>query len=134
MNARILALALLTLATLAYIFGPSTSLEYNVTTSPQGLSVYGEAYTVPAPTEAEPVAASCTTDLDCVMRFPHIIPDANTIDEYLQVYGDIPHFPTTGDCSRVDWLAQDGDGEWFVPIYLNNDGAINCNSDLELGA
>jgi len=77
---------------------------------------------------------TCTTDTDCVTRFPEIIPDANTIDDYWRVWGDTPHFPTTGDCSRVDWLAQDEDGHLFVPVDLNGNGAIDCTSDIELGS
>jgi hypothetical protein len=81
-----------------------------------------------------PKSETCTTDTDCVTRFPEIIPDANTVDDYWRVWGDTPHFPTTGDCSRVDWLAQDENGRPLVPVDLNGNGAIDCNSDLELGA
>lgn len=128
MNARNL-IALLILA-LAYVItqGPSISTEVDFTTSPQGVTFHSEAYTVPSP---QPL---CDTDMDCVTKFPTLIPDANTIDAYLTVYGDSPQFPTKGDCSSVDWLAQTDTGEWFVPTDLDHDGYINCNSDSELGA
>lgn len=76
----------------------------------------------------------CDTDIDCVTKNPTVIPDAYTINAYIEVYGDAPQFPTEGDCSRVDWLQQDEDGRWFVPQDLDGNGKINCNSDLELGA
>ena len=76
----------------------------------------------------------CTSDTDCVVKNPRIIPDVYTIDDYIRVYGDNVQFPTIGDCSRVDWLSQDGDGRWLVPTDLNHDGFINCDSDLELGS
>ena len=65
---------------------------------------------------------------------PHRIPTAETIESYLAAYGDAVRFPTSGDCSRVDWLSQDGDGEWFLPVDLDGDGVISCESDMELGA
>lgn len=131
MDVRTFILGIIAFATFAYAYGPPTSLEMNVTTSQQGITVYTEAYTSDtAPNDTD----ICTTDTDCVIRHPEIIPDANTIDDYLRVYGDSPHFPTIGDCAMVDWLSQDEDGRPFVPIDLNNDGAIDCDSDLELGA
>jgi hypothetical protein len=76
----------------------------------------------------------CDTDTDCVVKNPQIIPDANTWDDYLRVYGDNVQFPTKGDCSRVDWFAQDEDGRFIAPVDLDNDGIINCSSDMELGS
>jgi hypothetical protein len=77
---------------------------------------------------------ACDTDTDCVTKNPRIIPDAHTVRAYWQVWGDFPLFPVLGDCSRVDWQNEHEDGQLFVPVDLNGDGAINWASDLELGA
>lgn len=78
-------------------------------------------------------ATQCGGDLDCVTRMPHIIPDGHTVDAYWQAW-DEPHFPTMGDCSRVDWQHGGENGNPIVPADLNGDGVIDCGSDLELGA
>lgn len=135
MNTRnLIALTILALA-FVLTYGPSLSVEANITTSQQGVTLYGEAYTLQQ-TETEEVTQqiSCTTDTDCVTKYPEIIPDEYTIDDYLRVHGDTPHFPTIGDCTTVDWLSQDEDGRPFTPVDLNNDGAIDCDSDYEMGA
>lgn len=75
----------------------------------------------------------CTTDLDCVTSRPHIIPDGHTARAYWSTW-DVPHFPTTGDCTAVDWHHGAENGSPIVPADLNDDSVIDCGSDLELGA
>lgn len=78
-------------------------------------------------------AEECTTDLDCVTEMPHVIPDAHTARAYWSTW-DVPHFPTTGDCTAVDWHHGAENGGPIVPADRNDDGVIDCGSDLELGA
>ncbi len=37
-------------------------------------------------------------------------------------------------CAGIDWTARDDDGRVMVPFDANNDGFIDCHSDIELGA
>jgi len=143
--------AILTVIALYALLSPNVWAQTDFTTSPHGVTFHTDI-TVQQPDKTpgrnifndnasldgsqvddndnrEP----CTTDTDCVTRFPEIIPDANTIDDYWRVWTE-PHFPTKGDCSRVDWLAQTEEGQFFVPTDVNHDGVINCDSDIELGA
>lgn len=41
---------------------------------------------------------------------------------------------TTSVCGRIDWQGQDVDGRVFVPFDANQDGMIDCESDIELGS
>lgn len=38
------------------------------------------------------------------------------------------------NCNKINWTELDNDGKPFIPVDVNNDGYIDCNSDLELGA
>lgn len=80
------------------------------------------------------VIYACDTDTDCVTKNPRVIPDADTVTAYWQVWGSTPLFPVTGDCSHVNWTEKTADGSYYVPTDVNNDGVIDCGSDIELGA
>ena len=139
-------LAIAVLCAYVYVNDPGHVLTVEASASTQGITVKGETYS-PGPTaKFNPnvqldtsqidvqATGPCTSDRDCVTRFPHIIPTQDTIRAYHDVWGDTPHFPTEGDCTMVDWLAQDDEGQPFVPVDLDSNGKINCNSDYELGA
>lgn len=78
-------------------------------------------------------AVECGGDMDCVTKRPHVIPDGRTVAAYWSAW-DVPHFPTAGNCTSVDWQLGGEDGGPIVPVDLNEDGVIDCGSDLELGA
>jgi hypothetical protein len=42
--------------------------------------------------------------------------------------------PPPSNCFNINWTELDTDGMPFIPVDVNNDGFIDCNSDLELGA
>lgn len=37
-------------------------------------------------------------------------------------------------CDNIDWRQTDTDGREFIPLDANEDGYIDCSSDIELGA
>lgn len=144
-----LAAILSVIALYALINAPSLWHQTDFTTSPQGVTFHTEV-TIQTQDETSgtdivnPTATldtsqiddnddpRCSTDTDCVTKHPDIIPDGNTVNAYWRVWNE-PHFPTKGDCSKVNWLSQDEDGFFFTPLDKNHDGAIDCNSDVELG-
>lgn len=40
----------------------------------------------------------------------------------------------SGACSRIDWRQTDMDGRQLIPFDANEDGYIDCTSDIELGS
>lgn len=146
-----LAAILSVIALYALINAPHLWTQTDFTTSPQGVTFHTEV-TVQAQEDkttgtniVNPTATldtsqvddnddpRCSTDTDCVTKHPDIIPDGYTAQAYFLVWGDNVHFPTKGDCTEVDWLSVNEDGRYFVPLDKNHDGAIDCNSDVELG-
>jgi hypothetical protein len=45
-----------------------------------------------------------------------------------------PDWVVTDACDNIDWRQTDGDGSPLIPFDANEDGYIDCQSDIELGS